>query len=131
MQLLLLCGFIIGERKVANMIYPQFCSFCPFQNILDDQIKIFEAVKSNHFKISKMKNQFRGKSRSSTITLAFLIQKTNLTLEDAIVQVAHHTDFETFHCDTYLIFVIFFTQAKFLENEIYTEKTRKLRQNTQ
>merc|ERR1712218_507381 len=25
----------------------------------------------------------------------------------------------------------FFTQAKFLENEIYTEKTRKLRQNTQ
>ena len=32
---------------------------------------------------------------------------------------------------TYLIFVIFFTQAKFLENEIYTEKTRKLGQNTQ
>ena len=32
---------------------------------------------------------------------------------------------------TYLIFVIFFTQAKFLENKIYTEKTRKLRQNTQ
>ena len=28
----------------------------------------------------------------------------------------------------YLIFVIFFTQA---ENKIYTEKTRKLRQNTQ
>ena len=33
--------------------------------------------------------------------------------------------------NTYLIFVIFFTQAKFLENKIYTEKTRKLRQNTQ
>ena len=31
----------------------------------------------------------------------------------------------------YLIFVIFFTLAKFLENKIYTEKTRKLRQNTQ
>ena len=31
----------------------------------------------------------------------------------------------------YLIFVIFFTPAKFLENKIYTEKTRKLRQNTQ
>ena len=31
----------------------------------------------------------------------------------------------------YLIFIIFFTQAKFLENKIYTEKTRKLRQNTQ
>ena len=31
----------------------------------------------------------------------------------------------------YLIFVIFFTQAKFLENKICTEKTRKLRQNTQ
>ena len=30
----------------------------------------------------------------------------------------------------YLIFVIFFTRAKFLENKIYTEKTRKLRQNT-
>ena len=33
--------------------------------------------------------------------------------------------------DAYLIFVIFFTQAKLLENRIYTEKTRKLRQNTQ
>ena len=32
---------------------------------------------------------------------------------------------------TYLIFVIFFTQAKFLENEIYTKKARKLRQNKQ
>ena len=32
---------------------------------------------------------------------------------------------------TYLIFVIFFTRAKFLENKIYTEKRRKLRQNTQ
>ena len=32
---------------------------------------------------------------------------------------------------TYLIFVIIFTRAKFLENKIYTEKTRKLRQNTQ
>ena len=31
----------------------------------------------------------------------------------------------------YLIFVIFFTRAKFLENKIYIEKTRKLRQNTQ
>ena len=31
----------------------------------------------------------------------------------------------------YLIFVIIFTRAKFLENKIYTEKTRKLRQNTQ
>ena len=33
--------------------------------------------------------------------------------------------------DAYLIFVIFFTRTKFLENKIYTEKTRKLRQNTQ
>merc|ERR1712173_30968 len=32
---------------------------------------------------------------------------------------------------SYLIFVIFFTRAKFLENKIYTEKTHKLRQNTQ
>ena len=32
---------------------------------------------------------------------------------------------------TYLIFVIFFTQAKFLENKIYPKKTRKIRQNTQ
>ena len=31
----------------------------------------------------------------------------------------------------YLIFVICFTRAKFLENKIYTEKMRKLRQNTQ
>ena len=33
--------------------------------------------------------------------------------------------------EAHLIFVIFFTQAKFLENKIYTEKTHKLRQNTQ
>ena len=33
--------------------------------------------------------------------------------------------------ETYLIFVNFFTQAKFLESKIYTKKTRKLRQNTQ
>ena len=33
--------------------------------------------------------------------------------------------------EAYLIFVIFFTRAKFLENKIYTEKARKLRQNTQ
>ena len=33
--------------------------------------------------------------------------------------------------ETYLIFVIFFTRAKLLENKIYTEKTRTLRQNTQ
>ena len=31
----------------------------------------------------------------------------------------------------YLIFVIFFTRTKFLENKIYTNKTRKLWQNTQ
>ena len=31
----------------------------------------------------------------------------------------------------YLIFIIFFTLAIFLENKIYTEKARKLRQNTQ
>ena len=31
----------------------QICNFCPFQNVLDDQIKIFE-VRSNHFKIFKM-----------------------------------------------------------------------------
>merc|ERR1719350_2437524 len=33
--------------------------------------------------------------------------------------------------NSYLIFVIFFTRTKFLENKIYTKKTRKLRQNTQ
>ena len=32
---------------------------------------------------------------------------------------------------SYLIFVIFFTRAKFLESKIYTEKPRKIRQNTQ
>ena len=41
---------------------------------------------------------FSGKSRSSTITLAFLIQKTNLTLEDAIVQVILDIS-STHHCD--------------------------------
>ena len=33
--------------------------------------------------------------------------------------------------EPYLILVIFFTRANFLENKIYTEKTHKLRQNTQ
>ena len=37
----------------------------------------------------------------------------------------------TDNASAYLIFVIFFTRAKFLENKIYSEKTRKLRQNTQ
>ena len=32
-------------------------------------------------------HDFSGKSRSSTITLAFLLQKTSLTLEEAIVKV--------------------------------------------
>ena len=32
---------------------------------------------------------------------------------------------------SYLIFVVFFTRTKVLENKIYTEKTRKLQQNTQ
>ena len=31
----------------------------------------------------------------------------------------------------YLIIVIFFTLTQFLENKIYTQKMRKLRQNTQ
>ena len=35
------------------------------------------------------------------------------------------------HPISYLIFVVFFTRTKFLENKIYTEKTRKLRPNTQ
>ena len=39
--------------------------------------------------------------------------------------------FRQVHLSTYLISVIFFTRGKFLENKIYTEKTRKLRQNTQ
>ena len=33
--------------------------------------------------------------------------------------------------NSYLIIVIFFTLTQFLENKIYTQKTRKLRQNTQ
>ena len=32
---------------------------------------------------------------------------------------------------SYLIIVIFFTLTKFLEDKIYTQKARKLRQNTQ
>ena len=43
--------------------------------------------------------EFSGKSRSSTITLAFLIQKTNLTLEDAIVQVVIIDISSMHHCD--------------------------------
>ena len=33
--------------------------------------------------------------------------------------------------EAYLIIVIFFTLTQFLENKIYTQETRKLRQNTQ
>ena len=47
---------------------------------------------------------------------------------------AHHCTMSkanSAHTSSYLIFVIFFTRTKFLENKIYTEKTRKLRQNTQ
>ena len=47
-----------------------------------------------------------------------------------ITILSSHTD-QGANPGTYLIFVIFFTRAKFLENKIYTEKTRKLRQNTQ
>ena len=35
------------------------------------------------------------------------------------------------YTQTYLIIVIFFTLTHILENKIYTQKTRKLRQNTQ
>ena len=44
-------------------------------------------------------DDFPGKSRSSTITLAFLIQKTSLTLEDAIVQVVIIDISLTHHCE--------------------------------
>ena len=56
-----------------------------------------------------------------------------LTLKVACFVFLHIMNWMYFSmCDSpYLIFVIFFTQSKFLENEIYTEKTRILRQNTQ
>merc|ERR1712004_908811 len=41
------------------------------------------------------------------------------------------TMFNQIESSSYLIIVIFFTLTQFLENKIYTEKTRKLRQNTQ
>ena len=55
----------------------------------------------------------------------------NLIIEHLKVVVNQNENLELNLCLTYLIFVIFFTRAKFLENIIYTEKTRKLRQNTQ
>ena len=45
---------------------------------------------------------------------------TFLTLQDISTGDKYHT-----------WYLSFFTQAKFLENKIYTEKTRKLRHNTQ
>ena len=51
------------------------------------------------------------------------VNSTNGVIKDFLV--------ENLHWRSYLIFAIFFTQAKFLENKIYTEKTSKLRQNTQ
>ena len=54
-------------------------------------------------------------------------------LKESIIKCnSYHQLFADLICKwTYLIFVIFFTRTKFLENKIYTEKTRKLRQNTQ
>ena len=43
----------------------------------------------------------------------------------------HSLPMSATHSGTHLIFVIFFTRAKFLQNKIHTEITRKLRQNTQ
>ena len=47
------------------------------------------------------------------------------------MKVSQCNAWKAFMMKSYLIFVIFFTRAKFLENKIYTEKMRKLRQNTQ
>ena len=43
----------------------------------------------------------------------------------------HYNQRENIAKTPYLIIVIFFTLTQFLENKIYTQKTRKLRQNTQ
>ena len=52
--------------------------------------------------------------------------------EECAEEVAQDKESESLETlEAYLIFVIFFTRAKFLENKIYTKKTRNLRQNTQ
>ena len=58
------------------------------------------------------------------LKLRFMIFQKNLEVADwqfadAHVAKLHHL---TFHFQAYLMFVIFFTRAKFLENKIYTEK---------
>ena len=65
----------------------------------------------------QFKTYFQDEGSICNLYVRFLSHSYNQALEELLI--------------SYLIFVIFFTRAKFLENKIYTEKTRKLRQNTQ
>ena len=73
--------------------------------------------------------------RSSPSSFKYTLpEKKPPSLEDAIADCTKICDNQKLAEDNegrraYLIFVIFFTQAKFLENKIYTKKMRKLRQN--
>ena len=66
------------------------------------------------------------------ILLPYLCHKSSRNGQHGHIHNQHYHNLHDHHDNhPYLIFVIFFTRAKFLENIIYTEKTRKLRQNTQ
>ena len=78
--------------------------------------------------------------RASLLLLSWLTRKSLHCLISCVVGVSNSSLTVTLRLQylndwllllPYLIFVIFFTRAKLLENKIYTEKTRKLRQNTQ
>ena len=52
-------------------------------------------------------------------------------LHDSFLVICHLMREPSHVYTPYLIIVIFFTLTQFLENKIYTKKTRKLQQNTQ
>ena len=54
--------------------------------------------------------------------MAVVIMMMKNIIRDGVVLVDYPSYLTYLYLESYLIFVIFFTQSKFLENEIYTEK---------
>ena len=69
------------------------------------------------FQIRTSTDKATATTRTATLLSQIHIQIRKLTNKTATTI----TTAKTLFSQTYLIFVIFFTQAKFLENKIYTE----------
>ena len=54
--------------------------------------------------------------------MAVVIMMMKNIIRDGVVLVDYPSYLTYLYLESYLIFVIFFTQSNFLENEIYTEK---------